>query len=109
MSTNNSNGKRDWDKADIGVLWQREQKNGSIYFTGKVKVNDVETEVVIFSNKNKYNQNGEVIADKIKHPDFRIYLSEKREQSPAPVQTPAPARKPVAKQAPSAAEQEAVF
>lgn len=57
----------------LGALWQKKDKNGQTYFSGKVGDNSV----VVFKNKNKN-------ADK--HPDWIIYESqpqgEKKDEVP---------------------------
>lgn len=55
----------------IGGLWMRESKDGKKYASGKVLVNGVEVEIVVFSNERK---------EKETQPDKLIYLSEKKEQ-----------------------------
>jgi uncharacterized protein (DUF736 family) len=62
MSENN-----DWKERECGALWRKEN-NGNIYYSGKITVNGVETQIQIF--KNKYKEDGD------KKPDLRIYLQE---------------------------------
>jgi len=59
--------KKDWSKLEIGALWKKSGQNQN-YYSGKVNVNGKECEIVCFSNKHKTED---------KHPDIRIYLSEK--------------------------------
>ena len=61
--------KNEWSEREIGALWKRESPNQK-YLTGKLKVDGVEKNVVIFSNKNKQKET---------HPDFRVYLSRDRQ------------------------------
>lgn len=78
-TTDNSNGKNQWDEKELGCLWRREtQKTKEKYLTGVLKrdklmkllaASNEDVQVVCFSNKKK---------EKDTHPDFRIYLSEKR-------------------------------
>ena len=65
----NTNNKSEWSEREIGALWKRESPNQK-YLTGKLKVDGVEKNVVIFSNKNK---------QKDTHPDIRVYLSRDRQ------------------------------
>jgi uncharacterized protein (DUF736 family) len=65
----NTNNKSEWAEREMGALWKRENSNQK-YLTGKIKVDGVEKNVVIFSNKHK---------QKDTHPDFRVYLSRDRE------------------------------
>ena len=65
----NTDKKSEWSEREIGALWKRESPNQK-YLTGKLKVDGVEKNVVIFSNKNK---------QKDTHPDFRVYLSRDRQ------------------------------
>lgn len=69
---NNTNQNNDWSKRDIGALWKREGKNQK-YLSGYFKLeNGQEVKVVVFSNKNKQNNE--------KAPDYRVYLSQPSEQ-----------------------------
>lgn len=67
---NTNNNTSEWSKRDIGALWKREGKNQK-YLSGYVKVDELgierELKVVVFSNKNK--------KDNDKAPDYRIYVS----------------------------------
>jgi hypothetical protein len=81
MNNTNANSKRNWDDSEIGSLWLRKTKTNQDILSGKVKVNGTEVEVVGFRNKAKY-LNGEVIVGKEKNPDFRLYISEPRDQAP---------------------------
>ena len=49
----------------IGALWQKESKNGAMYFSGKVKVGEEEVQIVVFSNKK----------EKDSQPDWNILKS----------------------------------
>jgi uncharacterized protein (DUF736 family) len=61
----------DAERKDIGALWlKRSEKNGTQYFSGKVVVNGVTQEIVIFKNDFKKQP---------KHPDYRIYPSQPRQ------------------------------
>jgi len=79
----NNKSKTDWSKRDIGALWKREGKSQK-YLSGYIKVDELglerEVKVVIFSNKNK--------KDNQKAPDYRVYLSESLEsKTPEPVKS----------------------
>lgn len=67
---NNNNKTNEWSKRDIGALWKREGQNQK-YLSGYVKVDELglekEVKIVVFSNKNKNNNE--------KAPDYRIYVS----------------------------------
>lgn len=84
MNTNNTNKQNDWAKRDIGALWKREGQNQK-YLSGYVKVDELgiekELKIVVFSNKNKNNNE--------KAPDYRIYVSKPLERNQTEVsQTP---------------------
>jgi len=68
-TNNTNNNKSEWSEREIGALWKRESANQK-YLTGKLKIEGVEKNVVIFSNKHKQKDN---------HPDFRVYLSRDRQ------------------------------
>lgn len=88
MSETNTNNK----KEELGALWRKKSMNGSEYYSGTINFNGEKKEVVVFQNA--YKKEGE------RTPDFRIYLSEKRDQNsnagPATAQKveAKPARKP---------------
>jgi uncharacterized protein (DUF736 family) len=67
---NKNNTNNDWSKRDIGALWRREGSTQK-YLSGYIKVDELglekEVKVVVFSNKNKKNNE--------KAPDYRIYIS----------------------------------
>jgi len=67
---NNNTKNSEWTKRDIGALWKREGQNQK-YLSGYVKVDELgiekEVKIVVFSNKNKNNNE--------KAPDYRIYVS----------------------------------
>lgn len=66
--TNTSN-----KKEELGALWRKKSMNGSEYYSGTINFNGEKKEVVVFQNA--YKKEGE------RTPDFRIYLSEKRDQN----------------------------
>ena len=70
MNNNNNTKNSEWQKRDIGALWKREGQNQK-YLSGYVKVDELglekELKIVVFSNKNKNNNE--------KAPDYRIYVS----------------------------------
>ncbi len=51
----------------LGGLWTQKAKSGKKYITGTVKINGVETKLIIFPNERKENEN---------QPDFNVYLKE---------------------------------
>ena len=56
-------------REEIGALWKRvSRQTGGTFFSGKVKINNAETEVVVFENGFK--------GENERAPDYRIYLSE---------------------------------
>ncbi len=65
-----------FDKAnEVGALWKRISQAGKEYMSGKLKMGDVELEVVAFPNDH---------AEGDRKPDWRIYRSQPREgQAPA--------------------------
>lgn len=72
MSENN---KTDWSKRELGALWKKKSATQT-YLTGHLSFEDGERiNVVVFSNKNKKND---------KAPDFRIYVSEQKQQGSKP-------------------------
>lgn len=83
MATNNTTGKNDWDKKELGAFWKKKsQTTGESYLTGTLNLKnlgdefpDKDVPVIVFSNKSK---------KKDTHPDLRVYLSEKRD-APAKV------------------------
>ena len=72
MSENEEN-KTDWSKRELGALWKNKGRSQT-YLTGHVtppgQSNPVK--LIVFSNKNKTKDN---------QPDFRVYLSETKEDS----------------------------
>jgi hypothetical protein len=55
---------------ELMVLWEKTDKNGDKYFSGKLNGNSI----LVFKNKYKQDE---------KHPDYKVYLVEKeREQKP---------------------------
>jgi len=70
MSETNTNTNN--KKEELGALWRKKSMNGSEYYSGTISFNGEKKEVVVFQNA--YKKEGE------RTPDFRIYLSERREQ-----------------------------
>lgn len=63
---NNEKKENDWKKREVGALWRKSNASQDFY-SGKIKVNGEEVEIVCFTNKFKSEE---------KQPDLRIYLSE---------------------------------
>ena len=83
MSENN---KTDWSKRELGALWKKKSATQT-YLTGHLSFEDGERiNVVVFSNKNKKND---------KAPDFRIYVSEQKQQTAKPAVVATPVKKVV--------------
>ena len=61
-----------WGNKEIGALWMKVSQNkGQKYMTGHIETElEGKIDVVIFTNKDKKND---------KAPDFRIYLSDKKQ------------------------------
>lgn len=70
------------EKKDAGALWLKTSKQGNKFMSGVVEIGGVKTDIVVFKNNYKKQEN---------HPDYRIYLSEKREQKKPYVQPGSPA------------------
>ena len=73
--TNNNN---DWSDRECGALWKQKGRNQN-FLSGHVEVDNglgekQKVRLVVFSNKHKNADN---------HPDFRVYLSQDREQASA--------------------------
>jgi len=88
----NTNSK--WDNEEIGALWKKVGKAGT-FLTGKINGEPV----IIFSNKNKKNEN---------QPDYRVYISQSNGGGSAPRQNnnysrprQQPRNEPVAANAPN--------
>ena len=65
----------------IGGLWIKDGRNGK-FMSGKItQMNGAELSIVVFKNDK---------GDNPKRPDYRIYLSEPRGDSPAPTSKPNP-------------------
>ena len=79
--TNNNN---DWSERECGALWKQKGRNQN-FLSGHVEIDNglgekQKVKLVVFSNKHKNADN---------HPDFRVYLSQDREQATATDATPA--------------------
>tara|TARA_Y100000310_G_C20059433_1_gene524284 strand:- start:146 stop:424 length:279 start_codon:yes stop_codon:yes gene_type:complete len=72
-NTENTENKTDWSKRELGALWKN-QGRSQTYLTGHVTPpgQSEPVKLIVFSNKNKTKDN---------QPDFRVYLSETRENS----------------------------
>ena len=60
--------KKDWNKLELGALWKKTSKDGNSFYTGLIKIDGKEINVICFPNKAKKED---------KHPDVRVYLDEK--------------------------------
>jgi len=63
-----------WEQREIGAMWKRDGVNQK-YLVGRLKLEKVprdsdELNIVVFSNKNKSKET---------HPDFRVYISQSKE------------------------------
>lgn len=91
-NTPNEKAANEWENKELGVLWKRKSKSkGETFLTGKINLKslgfDKDVSLVIFSNKQKKQDN---------HPDLRIYVSEPKANggatdSKAAAAAPAPA------------------
>ena len=59
------------DQKDIGALWAKTSKKGTSFLSGYINIDGRKVEVVCFFNQHKKES---------KHPDYKVYLSEPREQ-----------------------------
>jgi uncharacterized protein (DUF736 family) len=67
-----------WEQREIGAMWKRDGVNQK-YLVGRLKLEKVpkdseELNIVVFSNKNKSKET---------HPDFRVYVSQSKEEREA--------------------------
>ena len=81
----------DWKERELGALWVKKSLTGTQYMTGHIELKDAsgKVQLVVFKNKHKYNEDGTVANDKA--PDFRLYMSENREESKQNANATAPA------------------
>ena len=81
----------DWKERELGALWVKKSLSGTQYMTGHVELKDAsgKVQLVVFKNKHKYNEDGTVANDKA--PDFRLYVSEGREEGKQNTNAPAAA------------------
>jgi uncharacterized protein (DUF736 family) len=81
----------DWKERELGALWVKKSLTGTQYMTGHVELKDAsgKVQLVVFKNKHKYNEDGSVANDKA--PDFRLYMSEGREEGKQNANASAPA------------------
>ena len=63
------------EKKSTGALWIKESKAGNKFMSGVVEIDGKKHDIVVF--KNNYKKES-------KHPDYRIFPSESREQKPSP-------------------------
>lgn len=66
-------------RENIGALWLKESRNGNKFMSGVVEIDGVKHDIVVFKNNYKKED---------KHPDYRIFPSQpredRREQAGAP-------------------------
>ena len=81
----------DWKERELGALWVKKSLTGTQYMTGHVELKDAsgKVQLVVFKNKHKYNEDGTVANDKA--PDFRLYVSEGRDEGKQNTNASAPA------------------
>ena len=81
----------DWKERALGALWVKKSLTGTQYMTGHIELKDAsgKVQLVVFKNKHKYNEDGTVSNDKA--PDFRLYMSENREDGKQNTNAAAPA------------------
>jgi len=73
-----------WKARELGALWARKGKNQN-YFSGYVTVGELgfEQRIKLVGFKNNFK-------DDEKQPDFRLYISEEKEESSSEVSQSAP-------------------
>jgi uncharacterized protein (DUF736 family) len=69
--------KSKWQENELGALWKQQGRNQK-FLSGKIKIDGVETDLIIFANDKKEEGS--------RAPDFRIYKSEPREGAGAATQ-----------------------
>jgi uncharacterized protein (DUF736 family) len=60
------------EKKSIGALWAHVSNGGKKYLSGSIEIDGKKVNIVVFDNAYKKED---------KHPDFTIFLSEKRSES----------------------------
>lgn len=61
--------KADWKDRELGALWKKTSNGGLSFYSGKIKINGEEIELVCYANKDKKSDN---------QPDVRIYKASHR-------------------------------
>lgn len=61
--------KADWKNRELGALWKKRSGSGLEFYSGKIKINGEEIELVCYANKDKKSDN---------QPDVRIYKATAR-------------------------------
>jgi len=76
MSTENTKNTKTSRDQELGALWLKKSKAGASFLSGYVlDENKQKVQIVVF--KNAFKKEGE------SSPDYRVYLSENRNQTPA--------------------------
>jgi uncharacterized protein (DUF736 family) len=80
----NEQKKNDWQERELGALWVKKSDKGSQYMTGHIELKGAtgKVQLVVFKNKGKRNEDGSYTKSE-KAPDFRLFLSESREEREA--------------------------
>lgn len=55
---------KEWSDRELGALWKKTSNSGLAYYSGKIKIDGKEYELVCYANKDKKSDN---------QPDVRIY------------------------------------
>lgn len=71
----------DEKKQPIGALWEKTSQSGTVFLSGDIEIDGVKHPVVCFQNGYKKES---------KHPDWRIFKSEERQQGGSGERRPAP-------------------
>lgn len=64
------------DRKSIGAFWLKTAKSGTKYMSGSIEIEGEKHDIVVFKNDYKTEE---------RHPDYKIYLNEKRRQDAPPI------------------------
>jgi uncharacterized protein (DUF736 family) len=99
MATQPGNNPNPWDNKEVGAAWKKKSKKGESYLSLRIDIEKLkangftkDAQLIGFSNKNK---------QKDSHPDIRIYVSERQENTGAAPAKTAAATRPAAVPAPT--------